>query len=86
MKALPKDFSLTPGALYEGWVYTGIVTLPGLGGPMTHVLFFRRADDPDDCISITNGQTEAAAQFCERNGKIDICPPEFVPFATGSFV
>jgi hypothetical protein len=82
MQLDPRSFPIEPGYLYEGWIYEGIVELPKLGGPMTHTLFFTRAGEK---VAVTNGQTAAAAQFCLRNGKVDICPTELVPFAIGTF-
>ena len=76
------EFPIEPGSYYKGWLYEGIIALPKLFGPMTHTLFFSREDDH---IEITNGQVAASYQFCIRNGKIDVCPPEFVPFAIGTF-
>jgi hypothetical protein len=81
MANLADKSPIAPGDAYEGWIFISIQELPLLGGPTTHTLIFRRADDPDDLIWITNGQAAASVQFCLRNGKIDVCPPEFVPFA-----
>jgi hypothetical protein len=78
-------FPIGPGDLYEGWIYIGIEEFPLEFGSTTHILFFHRADNPNDHVSITNGQFAAGAQFCVRNGKIDVCPPELVPFAIGTF-
>lgn len=61
MTSLADKFPIEPGDTYEGWIYIGIVELPPLGGPMTHTVIFRRADDPEDIIWITNGQTAASA-------------------------